>query len=92
MPAELPAVTPSGQGVGEREDGVVDHALSLAEAREAGARERRVVDRTLGRDHLHGPEHPIVLGHVLGERGLVEEDGPHGVVRAHQQRALGGNV
>ena len=81
-----------GQGIGEREDRVVDDTLRLAEAREARARELRVEDRPLGRDHLHGTEDAVVLRHVLRERDLVEEDRPHRVVAADEQRSLEGNV
>ena len=73
-----------GERVREREDRVVDDALHLAEPREARAREGRVVDRPLRRDHLHRPEDAVVLRHVLGERDLVEQDRAHGVVRARR--------
>ena len=76
------------QRVGEREVDVVDDALRLAEAREAGAREVRVEDRPLRRDHLHRPEDAVVLRHVLGERHLVEQDRADGVVARDEQRAL----
>ena len=92
MPAEFPAVTPSRQSVGEREDRVVDDPLHLAEAREAGAREGRVEDRALRRDHLHRPEDAVVLRHVLGEGDLVEQDRADRVVGADEQRALEGHV
>ena len=87
-PGRVPGGDALRERVGEREDGVVDDALHLAEAREARPRERRVVDRALRRDHLDGPEDAVVLRNVLGERDLVEQDRAHRVVGADEQRAL----
>ena len=87
-PGRVPGRHALGERVGEREDRVVDDALHLAEAREARAREGRVVDRPLRRDHLHRPEDAVVLRHVLGERDLVEQDRAHRVVRADEERPL----
>ena len=91
-PGRVPGSHLLGQSVGEREDHVVDDPLRLAEAREAGAREARVVDRPFRSDHPHRPEDAVVLRDVLGERRLVEQDRANGVVGAHEQRPLVGDV
>ena len=76
----------------EGDDRVVDDALHLAEAREARAREVRVEDRALGRDHRDAAEDPVVLRHRLVEPVLVEQQRAYREVRTDEQRPLEGHV
>ena len=57
----------------ERTQDEIDGTLRLREARKAGPRVLRVVDRALRRDHLDRTEHALVLGHEDRIGRFVEE-------------------
>ena len=64
-----------GQGLGQRAQHHVEHPIAGQRARRARARQARVQDAALGRDHVDAAEHARVVGHVLPEHRADREVG-----------------